>query len=68
MEKRNVSIGVPSGILKLELFGGTDGAVRVRIMKVNTNKPFVRYHGKQYYLSLEEIQDLRLLQTTNVSL
>lgn len=62
-EKRNVICAFPRGILKLELFGGTDDAVCVRIFKANSNKPFVRYHGKQYYLTPEEISDLRVLQS-----
>lgn len=62
-KKRNVVRSFPSGILKLELFGGTDDAVRVRIFKADSEKPFARYCGKTYYLSPEEVKDLRMLQS-----
>lgn len=63
-DKRKVSIGMPSGFPKIELFGGTDDAVRVRIFKEFTSKPFARYRGQVYFLTPEEIQDLRILQNT----
>lgn len=59
---RSISIGIPSGKLKMALFEGTDEERYFEIKSLKRGIPYVLAYGVKYELSKDEIKYLRVLQ------
>ena len=53
---RTISVGVPSGKLKLTLWDGTEDAEQFVIHGISSDKPYVKAYGKLYPLTPKEIK------------
>lgn len=59
---RSISIGIPSGKLKMALFEGTEDEHYFDIKSLKRGIPYVLAYGVKYELTKEEIKYLRVLQ------
>lgn len=62
MKARPISIGFPSGKLKMTLWGGTEDKETFPIMGTNTNQPYCKAYGIRYNLTETEIKNMKALQ------
>lgn len=60
---RSISIGIPSGKLRMALFEGTDEERYFDIKSLKRGIPYVFAYGVKYELTKEEIKYLRVLQS-----
>lgn len=58
---RPISIGYPSGKLKMVMWAGTEDAESFPIISPNSAKPYVRAYGVKHYLTEEETQQVHTL-------
>lgn len=59
---RSISIGIPSGKLKMALFEGTEDERYFDIKSLKRGIPYVLAYGIKYELTKDEIKYLRVLQ------
>ena len=59
---RPISVGFPSGKLKMTLWEGTEDEEAFRIYAIKTDKPYVKAYGVRYELTVEEIKIARQMQ------
>lgn len=59
---RTITIGYPSGVIKVTLWEGTDDQESFPVIYPNSDKPYVKAYGKKYYLTEDEIRKLKDLQ------
>ena len=61
MKKRKISIGMPSGVLNLTLWEGTEDEERFPIRSLHRGTPYVTAYGIKYELTPEEAKAARQL-------
>lgn len=59
----SISIGIPSGKLKMALFEGTEDERYFDIKSLKRGIPYVLAYGVKYELTKDEIKYLRVLQS-----
>lgn len=59
---RPISIGVPSGQVKLTLWAGTEDETAFPVVMLKRGKPYVKAYGKRYELTEEEINYIRAIR------
>ncbi len=63
MKARPISIGFPSGKLKMTLWEGTEDQETFPIMGANTKCPYCKAYGIRYDLTETEIRNMKALQS-----
>lgn len=53
---RPISIGLPSGEVKLTLWDGTEDEQSFKVMFPKNGRPYVKAYGRKYELTDKEIQ------------
>lgn len=60
---RPISVGVPSGTLKMTLWAGTEDEETFPIRSAKRGTPYVKAYGVKYELTPEEIRLMRQLSS-----
>ena len=58
---RSISVGVPSGVVKMTLWAGTEDEERFPVKSLKRGKPYVMAYGVKYELTEEEARFARNL-------
>ena len=58
---RNICVGIPSGIVKMTLWGGTEDEQAFPVKSLKRGRPYVMAYGVKYELTEEEARFARNL-------
>jgi hypothetical protein len=59
---RSITVGVPSGKVKLTLWEGTEDEETFEVKSLKRGTPYVMAYGVKYELTEEEIKHLKFMQ------